>query len=160
MTISMRLIFVTGFVFALGIGPPKPSKQQLSLSIGTMEQTLKIGSEASIQTTLTNISDHKIQFFDRNPDCDYVTYLRDINGNLVRETSYKQRLDCTRRLTDARNISVILKPRESRQEEIPLTRLYDLTQPGKYFVQVVREIPKELGGGIIRSNTLTITMQY
>jgi hypothetical protein len=33
-----------------------------------------------------------------------------------------------------------------------------MSRPGKYTVQVSRAVPKELGGGTVKSNTLTITV--
>jgi hypothetical protein len=39
-----------------------------------------------------------------------------------------------------------------------LTKFYDFSRPGNYTVQVSRAVPKELGGGTIKSNIVTITI--
>jgi len=49
-------------------------------------------------------------------------------------------------------------PGKSQVEEVDLARLYDFSKPGKYVVQVSRKIPKELGGGTIESNKITLTL--
>jgi hypothetical protein len=52
---------------------------------------------------------------------------------------------------------VTLKPQESREEEIVVTRLFELGLPGTYSIEVWRKVPEQLGGAI-QSNVLTITM--
>jgi hypothetical protein len=39
-----------------------------------------------------------------------------------------------------------------------LTKFYDMSHPGRHTIQVSRAVPKELGGGTIKSNTITISV--
>jgi|SRR5882762_1666120 len=156
MMINLRNIQLMLFCGLLGIGSPDPISQPLSLSIAAVEQTGRLGSEVRLRTKLTNISNHVLTFFDTDPDCDYLAEVRDENGNLARPTDHKLLLKCNNGLADGRKILVTLKPQESRDDEILLNRLYQLTRPGNYSVQVSRAIPKELGGGATKSNTITI----
>ena len=85
--------------------------------------------------------------------------MRNEKGNLVSETPYKRQLRCAPSglLEESRNMLVTLKPQESREEEIVVTRLFELGLPGTYSIEVWRKVPEQLGGAI-QSNVLTITM--
>lgn len=141
-----------------GMTFPRAVNEPLSLSVTPPEQTVSVGSKIKVKTTLTNTTDHVLNFFDTNFDCDYTTEVRDDKGNPAPETGYKKQLRCNNGLGDSRNILVTLKLQESISEEILVTRLYELTRPGNYVVQVLRRIPKEIGKGPNRSNTVTITL--
>lgn len=39
-----------------------------------------------------------------------------------------------------------------------VTKFYDMSRPGKYTIQVSRAVPKELGGGTVKSNAITVTV--
>jgi hypothetical protein len=135
------------------------SKQLLSLSISVPDQIVTIGSEIKVKTNLTNISDHVLNFVDTNTDCDYWAEMRHHSGDPVPATDYKRQLGCNSRLSDGRRILVTLKPRESTEDEIELMRLYVLNRSGRYSVLVQRKLPKELGGGTVQSNTITIDVR-
>ena len=51
-----------------------------------------------------------------------------------------------------------LEPGDSISHDVNLLRLFELKQPGEYTVQVSRSIPEALGAGIVKSNTITITV--
>jgi|SRR6266404_1878835 len=160
---TFALLLIAGTTVAVSAGqsaPPKqndqPSNKLLSLSISVPEQTVTIGSEVKVKTNLTNITDHVLNFFDSNPDCDYWAELRDDKGDPVPATDYKRQLKCSGRLSDGRRILVTLKPQESRADEIELTRLYVLSRAGSYSLFVQRRLPKELGEITVKSNTTTM----
>lgn len=141
-----------------GTGLPRAANQPLSLSITAPEQVVQIGSELKVKTTLTNLTDHVITLRDRIRACDYLTQVRDERGNLAPETEYQRQLKCNARFTEGRNMAVILKPGESRDDEIIVNQLYELNSPGNYSVQVSRTVPRELGPEAIKSNIITITL--
>jgi len=33
---------------------------------------------------------------------------------------------------------------------------YDLSRPGRYRIQVEREVPKRIGSGVVKSNVITV----
>jgi len=158
MPLKPRCVLITIVAYFLTTDPGPGANQPLSLTLSAVEQTVRPGSEAKVQTTLTNVTSQVVTFFDTNPDCDYLIEVRDEKGNPAEQTTYRRQLSCKNRLGDARNILVKLKPQESRKDEIVLTRLYELNRPGRYFVQAQRKLPKELGGGTVQSNTLTINV--
>ncbi len=158
MRIDTSFVLLAMLLHLFGTSPPQVADQPLSLSISASEQTVKVGSELKIRATLTNVTSHLITLRDRIPACDYPVEVRDSDGRLATETDYKRHLKCNASFTESRKVLVILKPQESRQEEILITRLFELNNPGIYSVQVSRTIPKDLGEGPIKSNTLTITV--
>jgi hypothetical protein len=52
----------------------------------------------------------------------------------------------------------IIQPGGEISVDQDISRLYDMTKPGKYVIQASREIPKEMGGGVVRSNSITATV--
>jgi hypothetical protein len=143
-----------------GTSPPQVAKQPLSLAISAPEHVVKVGSELKIRTTLTNVTNHVIRLRDRIRACDYPAQVRDESGNLAPETDYLRSLKCHARFNESRNILVILRPGESREDEIIINQLFELNSPGNYSVQVSRSIPKELGPEPIKSNVITITVTH
>jgi hypothetical protein len=150
------LILILGSYF--GTSFPQTGKQPLSLSISVPEHVMPIGSELKVRTTLTNMTNHVITLRDRIRACDYPVEVRYETGNLAPETNYQRQLKCNAKFTESRNILVTLKPGESRDDEIILNQLFELSAPGNYSVQVSRAIPKELGPEPIKSNVTTITI--
>jgi len=51
---------------------------------------------------------------------------------------------------------VDLAPGETRRDDILLNTRYQIDQVGKYVVQVERELPPDLGGGVLKSNQLQL----
>jgi hypothetical protein len=61
-------------------------------------------------------------------------------------------------LTSTRNKLVVLKPHETCQDTIEVSYLYELANPGEYMVQIERDMPPELGSGVVKSNVVKITV--
>jgi hypothetical protein len=53
---------------------------------------------------------------------------------------------------------VVLKPHETCQDTIEVSYLYDVAKPGEYTVQIERDMPPELGLGVVKSNVVKITV--
>lgn len=157
MSVDSILAFFFIIPSVVTMASPKPASQPLSLSISAAEHSVRIGMEVTVSAKLTNVSDYSVTFFDSNPSCDYAVEVRDEKGTPVPETTYKRQLKCAHSV-EGRNILVTLKARESRDEEILVTRTHELTRPGTYFVQVFRKVPKELSKEPIKSNTIGITL--
>jgi hypothetical protein len=139
-------------------GVVRAGERVFSLSSSLLSRTAQIGSPVDIKLKLTNVTDHAVTFFDKNVDCDYSAEIHDDRGASVRETEYKRQLKCDAGDANARNILVRLQPQESRDEQITLTRFYELSRSGRYTVQAIRKVPKELGGGTVKSNAITLTI--
>lgn len=150
-------LLVSVFAATLLSANPKPP---LSVVISPLSQTVKSGADVRLNVTLTNTSEHELNFSDRNPVCDYPIKIRDPGGSQPQETAAKQqsRCDGTVQLILGRNILIILKPGESFSEEITVSFLYDLRRTGTYTVQVYRHLPAEISKQDIPSNSATFVV--
>jgi hypothetical protein len=131
-----------------------------SIAISAPEAAVKRGSQVKVRIKVTDISNREIEFFDTNRYCDYAVEVRDPAGNLAAEGEYKRTLQCpngTGRVMGWRKL-VRLKPKEFLEDEIFVSSLYNMSQPGKYSVEVMRKAPKELGEVEVRSTRITITV--
>jgi hypothetical protein len=52
-----------------------------------------------------------------------------------------------------------LDPGKFLEDHIILNRIYDMSVPGHYIVQVKRKLPAELGGYYLLSNKAVITVE-
>ena len=57
-----------------------------------------------------------------------------------------------------RNVAKILKPTETCQDAIKIRFWADREAPGEYTLQVERDLPHELGKGLVESNTITVVV--
>jgi hypothetical protein len=57
-----------------------------------------------------------------------------------------------------RNVAKILKPTETCQDAIEIKFWADREAPGEYTLQVERDLPHELGKGLVESNTITVVV--
>ena len=53
---------------------------------------------------------------------------------------------------------VTLKPQETYRKTIEIGSILTADRPGKYTIQMQMKLPEELGKGLVRSNTVTITV--
>jgi hypothetical protein len=150
----------SGLVAALVLlanGVAQPRQAQFSLTIASTQTEVKGGTEATVSTTLTNTSNRAITLEFRSPLCDYTVEVRDTTGALAPDTDLKRKSDCTNHAS-GRDVIAPLNPNGSMKDVIPVTALSDMSQPGKYFVQVTWKAPKELGGVLVKSNAIAITV--
>jgi hypothetical protein len=159
MNIVKLLLILLYVSFCFGAAPESTKQVQvLTLSITPTHQAATVGAGVSVKSKLTNQTNHEIEFFDTKFDCDYAVEVRDDKGRLAPQTSYKRQLNCNATAGDTRNILVSLKPQESVEEDILITKTYDLNRPGSYAVQVFRKVPPGLSKQSIKSNIVGITI--
>ncbi len=143
-------------VFTLAFAEDAVSAQlPFSITIATTQGVVKSGSDLTLKVTITNTSSHAISFSDTNRVCDYLVEVRDEKGNLAPDTPQKKQITCGGPV-EGRNIIVSLQPGESTEDEVVVSDLSDMTRPGFYSAQLARKAPKDLGGGLVKSNWLTI----
>jgi hypothetical protein len=137
-----------------------------SITLTVPQQEVKAGAEVKAEIMLRNTSSHEISLSrvvgEERAEFEYAVEVRDGRGHLAPETQYGRNL---RNRTPAPDVprffsSLIfaLQPGETWAEVAAITKLYDLGRPGKYTIQVSREIPRELGKGTVKSNQITITV--
>lgn len=142
------------------------AKQLFSLAITAPKEPLKAGDELHLRVTITNISRRDISFIvSPGPIPEdgplYQINARDAEGRPAPPSASVLRRD--KRVPiyyGGSRLARTVKPGESFVDQVDVTRLYDLSQPGKYTISVARSIPprQNLGEGLVESNTVTVTV--
>ena len=131
----------------------KQNKQPFSITITLLSAEVRAGAEVFVRVLLTNTSHSKIGargiFLAQGLDTSYRYNCRNAAGNSVAKEI---------EMVGSVHETPALMPGESREQEAPVSRACDLARPGKYTIQVSREIPPELGKGTVKSNRITITV--
>jgi hypothetical protein len=170
LTVKWRLTFalvVTVIVFVTSLhsqDQPTPTSR-LSVAIKAKNTIVKVGSPVWIDITEKNISDQIVPVGRERPvemDQGGITFIVDVvdeNGSRLAETSfYRRRLghltpeekaaQSPDQLQMSRGTAILLQPGESTTNRIDISRLYDLSRPGTYFVRLP----------YLHSNTVQITI--
>lgn len=137
------------------------SVENPGVQTGPYAYTVKTGSDLFIKVHLTNISRRKISLgYDKdsrtNVDFCHQYDVRDSHGNLVLKRPIDHpEIGSTLHGWPAR----ILKPGESMDITGDfISRLYDLSQPGAYTIQLSRSVSGDPKDGAVKSNTITVTV--
>jgi hypothetical protein len=114
-----------------------------SITVGRYPQTISSGSELRIPLIVTNKSDDLIYVSKANggdqAELNYAIEVTDGNGQPAVRTKYGQDLINPNILHTASNLQYPLKPGESIEDLLIVTRIFDLSQPGTYTIQVQRD---------------------
>jgi hypothetical protein len=151
------------FICAICPGSPRSPNLPFSLTITVADPSVKLGTQVRVTITLRNISGHDIAF-DRSSvpgeaEFHYSVLLYDEDGKPMPGTKYWRILRGMEHETYTENVvSVTIHPNEEVKDDFALNKLFDLSKPGKYTLQVTREIPENLGKGIVKSNLLTLVV--
>jgi len=86
-------------------------------------------------------------------DPNYLYDVRDSGGNLVPKRVYEHP-----ELATGHAVFRTVKAGESITNVQNLSRLYDISQPGKYVIQVRRGVPGKAKDGAVESNKITLTI--
>jgi hypothetical protein len=118
------------------------------------------GDPIKMAITMKNISDHDITMSkwvgNSQAELNYEIIVRGNNGEMPIETRYKNVIK-EGGIGGSRKIFP-LKPGEEITETSNINKLYDLSRPGEYTIQVEKELPASEGKGMAQSNTITITV--
>jgi hypothetical protein len=167
----MRFQLALSFTFlALLPGPTSgQSKPPFRLTLTANPTVYKAGSEVRVQITQTNTSDETMttakSIAPDQAEFHYTMDVRDSKGRPAPQTEYGR--DFNSKGDDPKHTTVrvgnegpiLLKPGESMEDEAIITKFFDLSHPGKYTIQVSRLISRETDKGIVRSNTISITIK-
>jgi TolB protein len=154
LAITQTLRFITATQqnapFLMEIAPRNPKNP------GTA--TWKAGTPVSLTLKMKNNSDRVLQFILSSPVSDYRMTILDSRHDRVpiTENFFQMEEDLKMGRGPTRKNAVTLKPNQTYQDSIEITNLYELGRPDEYSVQVERDLPPELGKGIVRSNTINL----
>jgi hypothetical protein len=120
----------------------------------------KTGSPLFLLVTLTNNSTRTVSVPSFDGDS-YTIDVRDEHGKSLPETDGAHRIKAAK----APNARIVrsgvtgeLKPREALRRTIDLSQYVDIGHSGKYTIQLTRKLPEELGPGVVKSNTISVTL--
>jgi hypothetical protein len=157
MRFSVAILLLVSILTSPVRGAFQAAGGTFTLTIATPQDTVSTGSEIQLMIKLTNDTNHDIAFIDTDQYCDYSPEVRSSSGQSAPETEKKRKLRCVNPVA-GKAIFIKLKPGEHHEVLIFVSDLFDMTRPDKYTVEVTREIPKELGQGRVKSNTIAITV--
>jgi hypothetical protein len=155
-TLSIAVFLGTALLL-LATEQAQSSAAPFSLTITAAETEIKKGSEVSVNLKLTNNSNRGVSLEFASPLCDYAVDVRDATGKPAPDTELRRESDCSEHST-GRDIIAPLGPHESQKDTIPVSAFSDMSQPGKYSIQVTWKAPKQLGGTLVKSNIITVTV--
>jgi hypothetical protein len=128
------------------------------IEISAPSDEVQVGGDARIMIVLNNRSDHEILFAHRpgtnNPEFSYKIDVRNAAGHEVEETAYAREARL-RQQTEGRSVDY-LQPGMSSVQTAHLTRLVNLSRPGRYTVRVSRVDPAT--HAVVKSNEITLNV--
>lgn len=146
--------FVTIAAFVGQMAAQEPSKQPFTITISALKSSYKAGSFVELKIVMTNTSDREIDagsVYDKSINISYEYDVRDSSGNPAPLKNFK--------LSELQSAKMrTLKPGESVSDVTNVARWVDFSQPGEYAIQVSRNIGDDEKEGVIKSNTITITV--
>jgi outer membrane biosynthesis protein TonB len=128
------------------------------IEISAPSDEVQVGGDARIVITLSNTSDREILFSHRpgtnNPEFSYRIEVRNAAGREVEETAYAREAR-QRQQTEGRSVDYV-QPGMSSVQTAHLTRLVNLSRPGRYTVRVSRVDPATRA--VVKSNEVTLNV--
>jgi dipeptidyl aminopeptidase/acylaminoacyl peptidase len=128
------------------------------IEISAPSDEVQVGADARIVIALSNISDREILFAHRpgtnNPEFSYRIDVRNAAGRELEETAYAREAR-VRQQTNGRSVDYV-QPGMSSVQTAHLTRLVNLSRPGRYTVRVSRVDPAT--HAVVRSNEVTLNL--
>lgn len=140
-----------------GIKEPPPANTPFSLTIATKESTVRAGSPVLVEVKMENKSDHDLAVYRAvSGDLDqggwvYKVSVRDTKGVEPPQTKFAQSVGVA-----GSGGYVSLRPEKTLTDRCNVAKLYDLSRPGNYTIQVERL--DEQSKAFVKSNTITVTV--
>ena len=135
-------------------------KPSFSIAINAPEDIVKADSSVPLDIILTNTSDKDTSSGEilGGAELNYDIDVRGSKGELAPETSFGRKLHHKEPgfTLGGSVVAYYLKPGQTHETRSYLNRVYDLSQPGKYTIQVQRRDPDS--NTIVKSNAITITV--
>lgn len=155
---------VLAFCILLTIGTQVPSggapAAPFTLKVEAQSPSVVAGGKIVLEIALRNVSQGDLVVRQTmRPDqgeWDYGVDVRDEKGDRVDQTKYGRNREQIIRLLSSHMHT--LKPDQTLNAEITLSKLFDLTVPGRYTIQVSRHVDDHESEPLVRSDTTTITV--
>jgi hypothetical protein len=150
---------VIAIAAVLAFGQNKPPKEPFNIVIKIETPVVKAGSGVSVNGRLTNVSNQPIDasgcYCGPSGLDSYLTWeVRDDKGKLAAKRIYAH----PELATSSAILDRIINPGESLAGSQDISRLYDMSRPGKYVIQASRQVSDAKDSHVVKSNRLTITV--
>jgi len=143
----------------------KAQTEPMSLSIEIDKSSVKLGDEIPIKILLKNNTDQSIRLSKTRTSGDgSFEYKVDVGreDHAVVAKKYVEKLRRKEVQPDIPPVGSVqfftIQPGETDKDGVNISNRYEFDKPGKYSVQIERALPESLGGGVIKSNTITVTV--
>lgn len=158
----MRIFsFVMLISITVGFAPAQneTAKSPLSIVINVETPIVKAGSGVSVTGRLTNTSNRPLDasgcYCGPSGVDSYLTWeVRDDKGRMAAKRIYLH----PELATSSAILDRIVKPGESIAGSQDLSRLFDMSRPGKYVIQASRRTSDEKDSDVVKSNKVTVTV--
>ena len=136
-----------------------PAEPWFSVTISAPKASASVRSDVKMKITFANNTGKDLHYGAGGPGRDGPVFdidIRDGNGKVAPETSYGLKMHGKGPGSFSGSVfSATVHPGETTEDEVNLSKEYDLSKPGKYTVQVKERNPVFQA---MKSNTLTITV--
>ena len=137
------------------------SNPPFTITISSTQGAVEAGEEIRVRVVLTNVSNQELPVrLSRNPleaEMHYTVSVHEESGKDAAETKYGSAAK-KHQLFTLSEAETLLKPGERLEEHVVLTKLFDLSSPREYVVQLSRPASADPKDGVIKSNVITITV--
>ncbi|HEY2822693.1 MAG TPA: hypothetical protein VGJ06_16735 [Candidatus Acidoferrum sp.] len=156
MKVFSRAVLIAFFALT-ALGQERPSRKPFTIVISTNVQTIEVASGVWIRVNLTNTSSRSLDTSANisdltGTDPNFIFDVRDSDGNSVPKRVYEHPELATGRAILGR----LIKPGASLTEDQDISRLYDMSHPGAYVIQVSRRASEFKKDGVVKSNKITV----
>jgi hypothetical protein len=162
---AVTAMALTGVLIAQALKPPfriDISPIGNLVRISPMGNLVRVGDGVGIRIVVTNTSFKSLTLWENGPDIDYDVNVLDSHGVAPPDTERGREVrDKSLRSSLAMISSAFatVEPDKTLVEsDLAVDDLYDMSRPGRYTIQVQRHIPPNQGRGVVKSNTITVTV--
>ena len=151
-------LLIIAFSSASAHGQGQPAPLPFAIAIRTDQMSFKAGSYIDLLIQLRNTSKEPLDLSANISDLtgidpNYIYDIRDEHGTPVPKRIYPHP-----ELATGHAVIRSLGPGEITEETEPISRLLDMSKPGKYSIEVSRSIPGGPHGAVVRSNKIFVVV--
>jgi len=156
------IILASALLAAQSGAPAKELQPRFSIAINVPSNTVKSGSQITVNATLTNKAKDTIYLnvsAQWEAELDFRIDVHDVQANAAPLTDYGRLVLKNEGEVPIVEIYIgiaILHSGDTFRREIVISKLYDLTNPGKYTIQAQRV--DDANGVIAKSNIVNVTV--
>jgi hypothetical protein len=162
----MNILIKVALLSALTVAPEivtaqgvQPAEPWFSVTIAGPKANLSVGSDVKLRVLFVNNTDKDIRFPGAGPARSGPVFdidVRDSGGKPLLETPYGLKMHGKDpHPWSGSAFAATARPGDKIEEELILSKEYDISKPGNYTVQVLERNPKFAA---VKSNSITITV--